>query len=189
LEYEGPGTEWFARAGALNACFPPPSGSTHVSKNRRRRSRRQVRRPTPPSSTPPIAPNRAVDLAAAPVTPPAPVLESLPAFSATERRKPQAWSASTSFEGKLELSAKAQKVDAVWSKHGPRTGKNWSKRQLAQIAIHNLHPDGIPASINQTQLGKDVNSWLLANHPGFAAGCGEIDRVTILRAAGLLKRR
>jgi hypothetical protein len=163
--------------------------STHVNKDKRRRSKQQVRRPAPPSSTPPIAPNRAVDLAAAPVTPLAPVLESPPAFSATERRKPQAWAASASFEGKLELSAKAHKVDAVWSKHGPRTGKNWSKRQLAQIAIHNLYPDGIPAGVNQTQLGKDINSWLVANHPGFAAKYGEVDRVTVLRAAGLLKHR
>jgi hypothetical protein len=76
-------------------------------------------------------------------------------------------------------------IRASWSKHGPRNGENWSKCQLAQIAIKVLHPDGRPPNVNQTQLTKDVNDWLSANLPHFAIKYGEIDRLTVRRAMRL----
>lgn len=84
------------------------------------------------------------------------------------------------------MKANAHVIRAVWTKHGPR--KNWSKRQLAQFAIHVLYPDGLPENIDQTQLTRDVNAWLIDNHPHFATKYVAFDRVTVLRAAGLLKR-
>jgi hypothetical protein len=79
------------------------------------------------------------------------------------------------------VPSSAHVIRASWSKHGPRNGKNWSKCQLAQIAINVLYPDGRPAN----QLTKDVDDWLVANHPNFRAKYGEIDRLTVRRAMRL----
>jgi hypothetical protein len=101
-------------------------------------------------------------------------------------REPEAQPAAAALVGTSGLGTRAHVINAVWTKHGPR--KNWSKRQLAQFAIHALHPHGLAENANQTQLTKEVNAWLLANHPHFATRYVEINRVTVLRAAGLLKR-
>jgi hypothetical protein len=80
------------------------------------------------------------------------------------------------------VPSSAHFIRASWSKHGPRNGKNWSKCQLAQIAMNVLHPDGRPPNVSEIQLTKDVNDWLLANYPHFAIKYGEIDRLTVRRA-------
>jgi hypothetical protein len=83
------------------------------------------------------------------------------------------------------LRVNAHVIRAQRTKHGPRGPNNWSKCQLAQIAMNNLYPDGRPANVNQTQLTKDVNDWLRANHPHFVTKYGKIDRLTVRRAMRL----
>lgn len=74
-------------------------------------------------------------------------------------------------------------------KYGWRRGegklKGWGKRQYAEAAFRVLYPDGFPPDGNQTALVEEINTYLRDNDPAY--GLGKIDRLTVLRAAGILK--
>jgi hypothetical protein len=95
-------------------------------------------------------------------------------------------SASASLAGAGELKADAFVVPGLRHKHGGWS-KTWRPRQYASAAIRILYPSGLPPDVNQTKLVKDVNTYLRDNDPHFATVIVRVDRLTVLRAAGLMK--
>ena len=91
------------------------------------------------------------------------------------------------------LKADAHVISARMTKHGP--SENWGLDQWAQYALSHLYPGGVPKHLNKSKLGRDVNDWLgvnadylATNHKDGRGKPRRLNRLTVLRAAGLLMR-